>query len=240
MRVESRKKMPQLISLGGKIVYIVLVWSNFDGHSLKDLDSVRLQSDDFFGIVGKKAHLLDAQISQNLGSDSIIPKVRGESQLFVGLNRITSVLLKRVRLDLVLEPDPSALLSHVQQHAAIRVLDLRKRSVQLRPAIATHRTKHVAGETFRVHPHQSWIIASDVSLDQCDVLGTIESVKAVSEIYAPVSGTVESINESLDDAPESVNNDPHGDGWYCTIKLADTGELEKLMDATGYETLIAN
>ena len=73
-----------------------------------------------------------------------------------------------------------------------------------------------------------------------DTLGTIESVKAVSEIYAPVSGTVESINESLDDAPESVNNDPHGDGWYCTIKLADTGELEKLMDATGYETLIAN
>ncbi len=73
-----------------------------------------------------------------------------------------------------------------------------------------------------------------------DTLGTIESVKAVSEIFAPVSGTVESANEALDEAPESINKAPHGDGWYCTIKLADASELDELMDAAGYEKLIAN
>ena len=73
-----------------------------------------------------------------------------------------------------------------------------------------------------------------------DTLGTIESVKAVSEIYAPVSGTVRSVNESLDEAPESINKDPHGDGWYCSIELADESELEQLLDAAGYEKLIAS
>lgn len=73
-----------------------------------------------------------------------------------------------------------------------------------------------------------------------DTLGTIESVKAVSEIFAPVSGTVESANESLDEAPESINEAPHGDGWYCTIKLANASELDDLMDAAAYEKLIAN
>jgi glycine cleavage system H protein len=70
-----------------------------------------------------------------------------------------------------------------------------------------------------------------------DVLGTIESVKAVSEIYSPVSGTVTEANEALDEAPEKVNEDPHGEGWYCRIELQDPGELDGLMDAEAYEQL---
>jgi glycine cleavage system H protein len=68
-----------------------------------------------------------------------------------------------------------------------------------------------------------------------DVLGTIESVKAVSEIFAPLSGTVVESNEALDGAPESVNADPHGDGWYCILQLSDESELATLMDAAAYE-----
>lgn len=71
-----------------------------------------------------------------------------------------------------------------------------------------------------------------------DVLGTIESVKAVSEIFAPVSGTVLEGNQALDDAPEAVNQDPHGKGWYCKLRLADPAEVEKLLDAEGYEKLL--
>jgi glycine cleavage system H protein len=70
-----------------------------------------------------------------------------------------------------------------------------------------------------------------------DVLGTIESVKAVSEIYAPVAGEVVEINSALDDRPESVNADPHGGGWYCKLKLADPAEVEALLDAAAYEKL---
>jgi len=72
-----------------------------------------------------------------------------------------------------------------------------------------------------------------------DVLGTIESVKAVSEIFAPLSGTVVEVNEALDGGPEKVNEDPHGEGWYCTLRLADPAEVEELLDADGYEKLIA-
>jgi glycine cleavage system H protein len=69
-----------------------------------------------------------------------------------------------------------------------------------------------------------------------DVLGTIESVKAVSEIYSPVSGTVREANGDLEARPEVVNTDPHGEGWYCRIELADDSELAELMDAGSYET----
>jgi glycine cleavage system H protein len=66
-------------------------------------------------------------------------------------------------------------------------------------------------------------------------LGTIESVKAVSEIYSPLSGTVTAVNSDLDGQPELVNSDPHGDGWYCKIELADPGQVEGLMDAEAYD-----
>jgi glycine cleavage system H protein len=71
-----------------------------------------------------------------------------------------------------------------------------------------------------------------------DVLGTIESVKAVSEIYAPVSGTVLASNPSLSDHPEMINTDPHGSGWYCRLRLEDRTELDELLDAEGYQALI--
>jgi glycine cleavage system H protein len=71
-----------------------------------------------------------------------------------------------------------------------------------------------------------------------DVIGTIESVKAVSEIFAPLGGVVVEGNEALDAGPETVNQDPHGEGWYCKLELDDPAELESLLDAEGYEQLI--
>jgi glycine cleavage system H protein len=70
-----------------------------------------------------------------------------------------------------------------------------------------------------------------------DTLGTIESVKAVSEIYAPVSGTILEGNGALADAPETVNRDPHGAGWLAKIELSDPSEAGALLDAAAYEAL---
>jgi glycine cleavage system H protein len=67
-----------------------------------------------------------------------------------------------------------------------------------------------------------------------DILGTIESVKAVSEIYAPVSGTITEVNALLTDKPETINADPHAAGWICRMSLSAAGELEGLMDAAAY------
>lgn len=66
-------------------------------------------------------------------------------------------------------------------------------------------------------------------------LGVIESVKAVSDIYSPVSGEVIETNEELNDSPELVNEDPHEKGWIIRIKVKDKTELEKLMSASEYE-----
>ena len=63
----------------------------------------------------------------------------------------------------------------------------------------------------------------------------IESVKAVSDVVAPLSGEITEVNEGLSDSPEKVNEDPYGDGWLVKIKLSDTSELDDLMDASTYE-----
>lgn len=68
--------------------------------------------------------------------------------------------------------------------------------------------------------------------------GTVESVKAVSELYAPVSGTVTAINEELATAPEKINSDPHG-AWMIKVTLKDAGELPGLMSAEDYEKFVA-
>jgi|SRR5690554_742556 glycine cleavage system H protein len=67
-----------------------------------------------------------------------------------------------------------------------------------------------------------------------DDAGVVESVKAASDVYAPLSGEVVAINEALEDAPELVNSDPYGDGWFFKLKLSDPAELDDLLDADGY------
>ena len=72
-----------------------------------------------------------------------------------------------------------------------------------------------------------------------DVFGTIESVKAVSEIYSPVSGEVAETNSALSNAPETVNSDPHGAAWLIKVKLANSAEISGLMDAAAYQAFVS-
>ncbi len=71
-----------------------------------------------------------------------------------------------------------------------------------------------------------------------ETFGTIEAVKAVSDLYCPVAGEIVAVNEALDDDPALVNSDPYGEGWMITLRVDDTSELEMLMDSAAYETLI--
>jgi glycine cleavage system H protein len=75
------------------------------------------------------------------------------------------------------------------------------------------------GETFTAH----------------GTFGSVESVKAVSELYLPVGGEVTEVNESLQDEPEKVNTDPYGEGWMVRVRLADKGEVDSLLTAAEYE-----
>jgi glycine cleavage system H protein len=68
--------------------------------------------------------------------------------------------------------------------------------------------------------------------------GEVESTKSVSDLYAPVGGTVVEVNGELADAPNRINDDPYGEGWICVIEPSDPAELDVLLDAAGYQQLI--
>jgi glycine cleavage system H protein len=71
-----------------------------------------------------------------------------------------------------------------------------------------------------------------------EAFGEVESTKSVSDIYAPVAGTVAAVNDALSDAPQLLNEDPYGDGWICTIEMSDPSQYDALLDAEAYQALI--
>lgn len=82
------------------------------------------------------------------------------------------------------------------------------------------------------------IESMDEDLEQGGVFGSIEAVKTVSDLFMPISGTVLEKNEALDDAPETVNEDPYGKGWMIKIKVSNPEELESLMASEAYSASV--
>jgi glycine cleavage system H protein len=78
----------------------------------------------------------------------------------------------------------------------------------------------------------------DEELEAEAVFGTVEAVKTVSDLFMPLSGTIIAFNEDLEDAPETVNEDAYGSGWMIKIKLSDTAEIQNLLDAESYKSLV--
>lgn len=78
------------------------------------------------------------------------------------------------------------------------------------------------------------------SFEKMDAFGTIEAVKAVSDLYCPVKAEVVEVNAALDDEPAVVNSDPYGDGWMIKIKVLDSGDLDDLMDAAAYTSHVGD
>lgn len=76
------------------------------------------------------------------------------------------------------------------------------------------------------------------SADAGASISEVESTKSVSDIYAPVSGTIAEVNADLADAPERLNEDPYGEGWICSIELSDPSQIDGLLDAAGYRALV--
>ena len=91
------------------------------------------------------------------------------------------------------------------------------------------------GELVHFEPPE---VGSSVTKDQS--YGEVESVKAVSDVVAPLSGEVLAVNEQVVDAPETVNEDPYGNGWLIRIRLADPGEMESLLDVEAYRQVLAD
>lgn len=82
------------------------------------------------------------------------------------------------------------------------------------------------------------VTATSGQVDAGGLLGEVESTKSVSEIYAPVAGTVTGTNAALSDQPELLNSDPYGEGWICEITVEDSSVLDGLLDAAGYLSFV--
>jgi len=85
-----------------------------------------------------------------------------------------------------------------------------------------------------------WVELPEVgaTVGSMESFASVESVKSVSEIYAPIAGEVIGVNEDLEDAPETINTDPYGEGWICKMAVKDLSELDSLLDAMAYRSLI--
>ena len=93
-------------------------------------------------------------------------------------------------------------------------------------------------DNFRYTKEHEWVYvdlpAPGTAMKAGDTLGSVESVKAVSDIYSPISGEVLEVNDTLKDAPEKLNEDPHGTAWLVKIRLTTPSEMNGLMDSAGY------
>jgi len=78
----------------------------------------------------------------------------------------------------------------------------------------------------------------DETLEADEIFGTVEAVKTVSDLFLPLSGEIVVFNEELEDAPESVNSDPYGDGWMIKVKYSDASQIDELLSAEAYKELI--
>lgn len=78
----------------------------------------------------------------------------------------------------------------------------------------------------------------DQTLDKDEIFGTVEAVKTVSDLFLPLSGEIIEFNENLETNPELVNTDPYGDGWMIKVKISDTSEIDGLLSADDYKSLI--
>ncbi|MGH9345040.1 MAG: glycine cleavage system protein GcvH [Terriglobia bacterium] len=100
--------------------------------------------------------------------------------------------------------------------------------------VTEHAQKELGDIVFVELPHVGAHVAAKESL------GTVESVKAVADVYSPVSGEIVAVNPKIQQAPELVNTDPHGEGWLVKIKLKDRRETDGLMTAEEYEAFVAS
>lgn len=125
--------------------------------------------------------------------------------------------------------DIPANLKYTKSHEWVEVLD----DGTVKIGITDHAQELLGDMVFVEVPEEGAAVSAG---EECAV---VESVKAASDVYSPVTGEVVAVNEDLADTPDLVNNHPYGDGWIMQVKLTEDGELDELMDADAYAELCA-
>jgi hypothetical protein len=139
---------------------------DFNWYALNNLKTVPFEAHDFPWIVGKKTHFLDMEGRKNLCANAVFTQIRFKTELLVGGHRVMSFVLKRIRLDLVDEANPTPFLAEVEQNTTLGLGDEKQRFVKLISAITADRPKHIPREALTVHANQCWKIRFDLPFHQ--------------------------------------------------------------------------
>ena len=145
--------VPHAVFLGFQIPQVIGIGSDFDGNVLHDFQSVGLQTDTLDGIVGQQAHLMDTQVSQHLGTTSVVTLVGLEAEVYVGIYGVESFFLQLLGGNLVHQADAPAFLLHVDDDTFSLFLDGLHRLVKLFTAVTPLGSKDVAGHTGGMDTH---------------------------------------------------------------------------------------
>ena len=129
--------MAHFFLFGFEVAGVVRVYRGADRELLHDLDVVGLEADDLAGVVGQETDFMDAEISEDLGTEAVVAKVHGEPQAFIGLHGVESLFLEFVSTNFRAESDSTPLLPHVEKHADALFLDALHGLLQLRAAVTT-------------------------------------------------------------------------------------------------------
>src|SRR5580704_8948368 len=156
--------MAEFFFFGFQVSDISRMRRDFDWHP-RNVYSITAQTFYLVRIVGQQLHLADAEIAQYLRADPVVAQVLVEAEMQVRFDRVHPVVLQCVGANLVAKPDAAALLVQINHDAAIRRRDSLERLLQLLTAVASRRRENVAGEAFRMEPHQRRTPAADLTLD---------------------------------------------------------------------------
>ena len=172
--VSRVQQVTHLLPLRRQVSDVLGVRHALERYPVDDLKAVALEPGPLRRVVGQQAHRRDTEIHEDLGADPVVTCVGSEAELDVRLDRVEALVLERVRLELVAQPDPAALVSpYVDDDAFALFVDLLHRFGQLRPAVAADAAQHVTGEALGVHAHEDVLLARWVALDERDVRAAV-------------------------------------------------------------------
>src|SRR5690348_5412843 len=170
--LELGEEMAKLLLLGAQVIDTALMRSDFERHAA-DAHAIALQAFDFVRVIGQQPRLADAKVAQNLSADPVVAQILLESELQIGLNRVEALVLQRVSLDLVRQPDTTPFLMQVDDYASLGSQDPFDGFGQLLAAIAALGAENVAGKALRMQPHQRRATAANIALDQGQMLAAV-------------------------------------------------------------------
>src|SRR5580704_11488404 len=167
--------MAELLHLRSQVIDIAKMRNHLQRQAANS-HAVPLETLDLVRIIRQQMHFADAEVAQDLRPDSVVAQILLEAELKVGLDRIHPLILQRVGFDLVTQADSAALLMQVNDYARLGSENLMDRLIELLAAVASLRAENVAGQAFRMQPHQGGTSAAYVAADQREVLAAVNDI----------------------------------------------------------------